>query len=505
MGRIHGRAVLVALMAALWMMIFPSTALAHGHLKSSAPATGAHLAQVPAALRLDFSETPELAFTWVRLHMSDGREIPLTALVYAPDSHRSVIATVAGAMNAGTYLVTWQMAGDDGHPVRGQFDFVIAPGAMGVGVAPKPSGGTATVRGLEAGESQASMPAMHHNPVSMPEGNGFGAESLLYVLVRWLEFVALLVVVGAVTFRVFVLGRLRRGQGLDGERTEGAFIGAARERAARQGEVAAVALGVTLACRLLAQSYAMHGAENALNVVLAWQMVRKTVWGWGWMLQLFGVLLAFAGFHGTRGASEAKESGIASHDTHNGRAVWWKLAALGAIGCALSPAISGHASSTPRWRALAILADALHVLGASSWLGTLAVLLMAGLTAARHEAPLARGQFVRSLVNAYSPVALTSAGVALVTGAFAAWLHVGTIPNLWGTRYGITLLVKLVVLSVVALTGFYNWRFVRRRLGTDAAMTTLRRSASVETAVAVIVLLVTAILVASPTSMDATM
>ena len=113
------------------------------------------------------------------------------------------------------------------------------------------------------------------------------------------------------------------------------------------------------------------------------------------------------------------------------------------------------------------------------------------------EAPM-----VAELINAFSPVALASAALAVGTGVFAAWLHVGRIPNLWGTRYGVTLLVKLTILGVVGLTGFYNWRFVKPRLGTAEATVHLQRSARVEVAIAVLVLLVTAVLVATPTSMD---
>lgn len=480
--------VLGALFVAIgMMMVAPVTASAHGHLKSSTPSTGAHLARVPAQLRLDFSEAPELAFTSVRLRTSSGREIPLGGLAYASDSRRSVVVAITGAMEAGTYVVTWQMAGDDGHPVRGRFDFVIAPGATGVGV---PPAGDAPMSGGAAASPHDSMPAMHHDPVSIPEGNGFGAESLVYVMIRWVELVALLLLVGVVTFRYFVLRRLR---------ADAELVVSAERRAAHVGFIAALALAATLVFRLLAQSYAMHGAADALSPTLIEQMMRRTTWGWSWMLQLLGVLLAWMGF---RGAARASASQIPG--THT-RAHWWRLAALGALACAYSPAFAGHAASTPQWRALAILADGLHVLAASSWLGTLAVLLVAGLSAARREMAERREALVRSLVNAYSSLALTSAGIALVTGVVAAWLHVGSIPNLWGTRYGITLLVKLAIIGVVAGTGFYNWRVVRPRLGTDEAASKLQRSARVEVAVAVLVLLVTAILVAVPTSMDASM
>ncbi|NUO37612.1 MAG: copper resistance protein CopC [Gemmatimonadaceae bacterium] len=114
----------------------PAPLWAHAALKRSTPAAGAHLAQVPTVLRLDFTETLELNFASLRLVSSSGREIALGPLAYAPDSRRSLVASVKGAMDAGTYVVMWQVAGDDGHSVRGRFEFVVAPGAMGTNAAP---------------------------------------------------------------------------------------------------------------------------------------------------------------------------------------------------------------------------------------------------------------------------------------------------------------------------------------------------------------------------------
>jgi putative copper export protein len=340
------------------------------------------------------------------------------------------------------------------------------------------------------------MTDMHQNPVSTPEGNGFDAESPLYVLIRWVQFTALLLIIGAVSFRYFVLGSLRRDSEAS---TEPAFLIDAEGSAAKAGYLAVGMLGATLILRLLAQSYAMHVADGVFDVSLVSAMVRKTVWGWGWLLQLVGILLAGVGFHRARSSSREVLSGAQTATP------WWRLAFCGAVVAAFSPAFSGHAASAPTLRALAVVTDGVHVLSASSWLGALTVVLITGLTAVMRQPPIMRSPLVRSLINAFSPVALASAGLAAATGVFAAWLHVGTIPKLWGTRYGIILLIKLAILGVVALAGFYNWRFVRPRLGTDEATTRLQRSARVEVAVAVIVLLVTAILVATPTAMDASM
>ena len=495
--RLPARSRMLAILAALAACVMlPANALAHGRLKSSSPATGAHLAQVPSQIRLDFSESPELTFSAIRLLTSDAREIPLGTLGYASDSRRAIVASVQGAMVAGVYTVSWQMAGDDGHPVRGTFQFVIAPGAEGVGRVP-----TGTTAGANSTRpDSAVMGAMHHDVTSMPEGNGFGAESPLYVVIRWLQFIALLLAIGAVAFHSFVLAFIRRDPASAGEAHEAEMLGAAESRAASIGRGAVLALGLTLLLRLLAQGVAMHGAGSALDLGLLGPMIVRTTWGIGWLLQLAGVVVAAFGFHAVRAAQARSRKGETPR-THAS----WRLAGVGVILLAFSPAFSGHAASAPKLRALAILADGLHVLGASSWLGTLAVVLFAGVTAAASRGMDVAGPFVRDMVNAFSPVALVSAGVAATTGVFAAWLHVGTAPNLGGSRYGLILLLKLGILSIVAFTGFYNWRFVKPRLGSGEAAMHLRRSARVEVAVALLVLLVTAVLVASPTAMDMTM
>ena len=497
--RVRGSLRALALIFGL-AVFAPHVVLAHGRLKSSTPAAGAHLSAVPRELRLDFSESPDLTFTLLRLVGPDGRAVSLGPLRFAADSRRSIVTALGGPMFAGIYTVTWQMAGDDGHPVRGKYVFVVAPGAAGIGVPPA-AVDDRTRAGAKQSDASLMRDSMHHDPASMPEGNGFGSESPVYVVIRWLQFIGLLLAIGAVSFRFFVLGTLRRAA-RDASSGVTHMIADAERSAASVGRIATGFLAITLLLRLGAQSYAMHGAADAFDMGLVAQMVQSTKWGWGWLVQLIGIALAGAGYQRARRtsvleASDPKET--------RARAFWWRVAAMGAALAAVAPALSGHAASAPRLRALVIAADWVHVLSASSWLGTLAVLLAAGLTTARQRGEGVSGQFVRSLVNAFSPVALVSAGLASLTGVFAAWIHVGTIPSLWGTQYGITLLVKLGILGVVAMTGFYNWRYVQPQLGTDAATARLKRSATVEVTVALLVLLVTAILVASPTSMDMVM
>jgi copper transport protein len=162
------------------------------------------------------------------------------------------------------------------------------------------------------------------------------------------------------------------------------------------------------------------------------------------------------------------------------------------------PALSGHAAAAERWTALAIVSDWLHVLGAGVWLGTLAAVMMAGLPAAAFAGEgRATAGFAR-MVGAFSPVALTGAGVAGATGVVNSLFHLTAVSDLWRTEYGVALLVKLALLGVVAGIGFYNWRFVLPTLHASESPSRLRRTAGIELGTGLLVVLVTAVLVALP-------
>ncbi|MBA2440073.1 MAG: copper resistance protein CopC/CopD, partial [Thermoleophilaceae bacterium] len=394
----------MTLLVAMLAFVTPGLALAHIALKSSVPSKGAHLATAPRALRLTFTEAPELTFTRIELIGPDGTPVNLDELRAAADSPMVIVVRIASALTAGAYTVRWQIAGKDGHPVRGRFVFTIAPGAQGLGadriIAPAPSEVGATI----TNPGQTPPGAVHHDPVTMPESEGFDSESALYVFIRWLTFMGILLLVGVVTFHHVVLGFLRRKQNPDSP-----MLSAASSRAAMVGMWGAAALGIVALLRLYAQSLAMHGGQQAFGGGLIASMLGKTVWGWGWLLQVVAVLGAVLAFRAARRGSTAG----------------WSFAAISAVILAFTPALSGHASSAPRLTLLAVLADGVHVIGASGWLGSLLIVLVVGIPAAMQLAEGERGAAVAEVINAYSPTALVFAGIAAATGVFAAWLHIG--------------------------------------------------------------------------------
>jgi len=171
--------------------------------------------------------------------------------------------------------------------------------------------------------------------------------------------------------------------------------------------------------------------------------------------------------------------------------IGWTLAAVGVVIAALFPLYTGRGAGK---------VNAVHVLAASTWLGTLLVLSIVGIRGVlRREPPgMPRATLVADLVNSFSPLALTAAAVVALSGLTTAWMHLKRVSSLWTTGYGITLVIKLVFVLIVVVLGAWNWRRVRPTLGDLGTEETIKRSSTMELAFGAIVLICTAVLVTLP-------
>jgi copper transport protein len=161
------------------------------------------------------------------------------------------------------------------------------------------------------------------------------------------------------------------------------------------------------------------------------------------------------------------------------------------IGGSLSGALSGQ------W---ARLVNPVHMLAAGLWIGTLFVLVVAGLAIVLRQegARERRGPVVAGMVNAFSPLALAASAVLVLFGLITAWRHLKYPAALWTTPYGYALIAKLCAVAIVFALGAWNWRRQRPSLGSAEAAVGIRRSATAELAAAAVVLVVTSLLVSIP-------
>jgi copper transport protein len=456
-----------ALAVAASVLVLPAVLYAHGVLRKSEPANGAVLRVAPRAIRLTFSEPPQLAFTRVELIGPDSQRVTLSPLrVAAPDSTGVVVADVLGALRAGRYRITWQITSADGHPVRGTVAFRIAADAAGLAISPMDSAASATLPPVATDTSASTAP---------DAGAVFAVDSWQYAVVRLLTFTAIVAVVGAVVFSMIVVPAAHHRV----PDLHATFVVDARHLAARTALAATGALALLLAARLVAQSYAVRAAPPDAAFVLD---VARTPWGAGFLLTAASLIALAIALARPRQAA-------------------WKVAAFGALGLALATSLSGHAAATGQWTVVAVLSNTLHILAAGGWLGALLLVVVAGVPATAAIQPLGRGLAVRGMVDVFSPMALAFAGVLAVTGVVAAVLRLGAWSALTGSDYGRLLLLKLGGVVLVLMAGAYNWRRLRPVIDADR-VGTLRRTAAAELVLGFLVLAVTAWLVATPPPTD---
>jgi putative copper export protein len=137
-----------------------------------------------------------------------------------------------------------------------------------------------------------------------------------------------------------------------------------------------------------------------------------------------------------------------------------------------------------------VIADVLHLAAAGIWMGTLLVILVVSL-------PHVTAAGARDVIAAYSPWALTGAATLAATGVLASWLHLQELPNLWQSRYGLVLCLKLALVAAVVALGAYNWKRTTPQLASSSGLVKLGAAVRAELAIAAAVFAVTAVLVAT--------
>lgn len=284
-------------------------------------------------------------------------------------------------------------------------------------------------------------------------------------ITEYIGFIGSLLPAGAIGFHYFVMrGALARGERVSADATRRRVYSDTARRAALIGLI-----GVVVAIALML--YQLPGLAARRHVSVG-QLLSSAI-----AVQLQGgfLVLAAIGF------------ALAWRGTSAG----WLLATVTFLAALLRNGLLGQ------WKDLA---NPIHVLSAGLWIGTLFVMLVAGISVvlrndvARDE----RGAIVSDMVHSFSPLALTAASVLVVFGVIIAWEHLHVLSNLWSTPYGIALIVKLCFVATVFVLGAWNWRRQKPTLGTEPAALAIRRSATSEVAVAAVVLAATAVLLSIP-------
>ena len=402
-------AVLLALLVAL--LARPDEALAHAGLVRSEPADNSILSEVPSEVRLWFNEPVSAEFSSVQVFDVHGQPVKAGLRRDAADPSL-LVATLPTGLADGVYSVNWRVLSEaDAHFTQGLMVFGLGEGA--------------DVGAAAGGPIESSAP--------LPE-----------VLLRWLNYGLLTALIGALAARYLVLTRMQHDPGV------GPHLVRAQGRALRWAMWAGVAALVVGLGLLLYQSLALMPtmSEGSSLPAVSWQLLSHSRWGTLWLTRQ-AMLLAFVGVL-LLAHSERKVEGAP---------LWQKLAGpvatLLAAGLLVVQALGGHAAALSTDTALAVAVDALHLLGAGLWLGTLLALGVALL-------PLVLQQktgildLARAGWGPFGRIAAPSVGLIAATGFYSLGRQVATPDAMLTTVYGRALLGKIGLMLVVGAVGLLN-------------------------------------------------
>jgi copper transport protein len=385
----------------LLLALYTTTVRAHSNLERSEPAANASLAQSPDEIRLWFTEPVEAAFSGFTLLDSSGTQVETVASQVDPADDQQLFMDIT-TLPDGLYTVVWQViSGTDGHATEGSFSF-------GVNFVPT-----------------AATPVPTSEAVITPEST----------LIRSLHLLAASLTVGGIAFWLFVWLPVMPGGAAHMERWQRWLVASGW-----------VLLGVALMCVLALQTSISADLDfwNTFTDPALITLLTQTSFGTLWLLRLALWLL----LGGVLWLAYQKRRGM------------WAAFVIGVL-LLLLHSLFSHASAVAD-REIAIVSHWLHFLATTLWLGGLAA-FVAVLLANRPTNALPVGSVAR-LVSAFSNYARVSVAALVISGLYAAWLHVGSVQALLNTNYGVALLIKVVLFVPLLALAAVNFLWTQRRL-----------------------------------------
>ena len=462
------RRALIAIAAVVALLATAATALGHASLVASSPTSDAKLAASPTVVTLTFSEPVQLLRSG-DAQVVDGDGTPVNGgPARQPTDRRVVEIPLRSGLPGGTYTVRYSVIGSDSHVVPGIFVFGVGPGEL-----------AAPYYGASAGPSETSA---------------WGTSS------RFLEIIGLGGLIGLLGFRWIIWGPALRD-------TPGVSRGE-REAVLTWGRDSFwVGFGILAVGAMLAEAYLLVVQSASVLGTGVWAALQDAagisqVLGdtrFGTLVQLRGALLfVLFAIGALMFIREYGSSGTPKPATVTGSRLSGLVMAALLMAVLGGIADQGHAS-VGDLSGLQVGVQLVHVVAVSIWIVGLA---MVALVHVRLPVVAERsgGALATRILARFSRVALVAVSVAVVTGVIRAMAELSDPAQLWETAYGQSILWKVALLVPVAALALYNRRVivalgaVRRPNAPTLAL--VRRMASAELALSIVIVLVASVLVA---------
>ncbi|MBE2181959.1 MAG: CopD family protein [Anaerolineae bacterium] len=377
------------------------SAAAHGYLLRAIPEDRSTLERAPARVQYWFSEPLEPDFSTVMVRNASGETVAQGGV--NENASNLLEARLPSSLPDGAYMSELRIAfASDGHVIVETRSFFVGEGG-------------AEIEGARSGDQVI----------------------VLEVIWRFILYASLLLLTG--TFGLYALVLLPAW----GNRRYPAGELPPRVISALNQIIVAGFIGAFAgsALALLQQTMAFFGAEPGQVITEGLFNVVRTGTRFGdmWNIRMI-ILLAAAGmFAASLYFRERQPAFVRAFLSANTFALTLALGTL---------SLSGHAAGSLVQPWLALAADWLHLAAVGLWVGGLAALVMLLPAALRPYEGDARRTALLAVLNRFSPVALVCFLIVTATGIFSATVWV-TAPGQLGSRYVLTLLVKVLLVGVI--------------------------------------------------------
>jgi putative copper export protein len=293
-----------------------------------------------------------------------------------------------------------------------------------------------------------------------------------YPVIRGLLFIVLLLLVGTQTAAWIVRRRFGDEAGEPAHHLQHKITDLA-------GRLAIALLALTLA-RAGAQLWSLKDPTDSLSWDFAKVVLLDGTWGYSWILQTVAAFSLCA----ITSSPSRRATRFRPFVPFLILLVLWAQTGM------------GHAASGfwngPLGRGLQLA----HLVGGGVWLGTLGVLAVAVFPALDHAEghPLLGG-----VLQDFSVAARSGAAMVVLAGLLITLKYAGSVSAFLAAAWGRLLMLKFAGLGGVAGLGWYNWRVVTPGIarGDPDGAARLRRAVRAELALGLVMLAITAFLVAT--------
>ncbi len=431
MGHMRLR-ILCILSGLVATLAFTVPVSAHANLVRAEPGISASVPTAPTSVRLYFSEAPEPRYSEVDIFNATHERFDKGDLHVVPDDRESLIVSVRD-LPQGIYTVVWKTTSAvDGHTTGGSFAFAV---------------GTASITGSAATQNTVT----------------FSGPTPLEVVTKWLAYLSVSAFLGIIVFGLFIWTPAIAGMRTRAEADE-TVAEPVNKRLGILAAIALIVLTVTTALGALAQVAKATGRSlvGALDIGVLHGYLLDTHTGSIWCLRLFLALFAAC----VLGPSRLRIVRTPQTRETNLQLITVLLGLAVGVNELLMISLISHSAATPFWTPVTVAMDCLHLLAAAIWIGGLIGLV--GTLPVLTRRTTAGQTLLRAVVARFSPMALGSVGILVLTGLYSAWVHVGSLDALRSTDYGHALLVKLVLVFGLVCLGAFNLLWVRPHLAHTA-------------------------------------